>query len=100
MSGENGPNWQGGVMPYYGPNWKRQRRAALKRANGHCEHCAKTPIENGRELSVHHIRPRRAFGYIPGENDNYIQANALDNLITLCDVCHGLAERGVIQVSR
>jgi DEAD/DEAH box helicase domain-containing protein len=41
---------------------------------------------------VHHIRPFREFGYIPGENENYLLANALDNLITLCPTCHHRAE--------
>jgi DEAD/DEAH box helicase domain-containing protein len=41
---------------------------------------------------VHHLRPFREFGYVPGENDAYIQANALDNLLTLCSRCHRRAE--------
>jgi DEAD/DEAH box helicase domain-containing protein len=41
---------------------------------------------------VHHIRPFREFDYIRGENEAYLQANVLDNLITLCPPCHRRAE--------
>jgi 5-methylcytosine-specific restriction endonuclease McrA len=100
MTGENNPNWKGGFAPYYGPNWDRQRRKALKRADYRCEYCGKTSAENGREVAIHHMKPLRTFGYIPGENENYLAANHLDNLIALCDVCHGRAEHGSISVSR
>jgi DEAD/DEAH box helicase domain-containing protein len=43
---------------------------------------------------VHHIRPFREFNYIPGQNENYQEANQLDNLITLCPSCHRQAEAG------
>jgi DEAD/DEAH box helicase domain-containing protein len=45
-------------------------------------------------LHVHHIRPFREFGYIPGQNENYRDANQPDNLITLCPSCHRQAEAG------
>jgi DEAD/DEAH box helicase domain-containing protein len=38
------------------------------------------------------VRPFRDFGYVRGENQVYLQANALDNLITLCTHCHRRAE--------
>jgi DEAD/DEAH box helicase domain-containing protein len=45
-------------------------------------------------LHVHHRRPFRDFGYEPGLNDLYLQANQLENLITLCPSCHRRAEQG------
>ncbi|MBI5292945.1 MAG: HNH endonuclease [Chloroflexi bacterium] len=43
-------------------------------------------------LHAHHLRPLREFGYAPGQNSNYLQANELDNLITLCPSCHRRVE--------
>jgi DEAD/DEAH box helicase domain-containing protein len=43
---------------------------------------------------MHHIRPFREFGYVPGQNDHYRQANRLENLVTLCPSCHRRAEAG------
>jgi DEAD/DEAH box helicase domain-containing protein len=45
-------------------------------------------------LHIHHIRPFREYGYISGENEAYLQANALENLVTLCPSCHRRAEVG------
>jgi DEAD/DEAH box helicase domain-containing protein len=74
----------------YGPNWSQQRRLALDRDNHRCRTCQAT----GTVLHVHHIRPYREYGYIPGENQNYLRANQLDNLVTLCPACHQRAEAG------
>ncbi|MDT8305449.1 MAG: DUF1998 domain-containing protein, partial [Anaerolineae bacterium] len=40
------------------------------------------------------VRPFREFGYLPGRNENYRQANRLSNLVTLCAACHRRAEEG------
>jgi DEAD/DEAH box helicase domain-containing protein len=45
-----------------------------------------------RQHDVHHIIPFRTFGYIPGVNENYRLANALENLLTLCAACHQRVE--------
>lgn len=87
-TGEAHPLWTGGYKNYYGPNWKRQRQAARERDGHICQECGKTREENGKELDVHHIIPFRKFKYKAGENDNYLQANQLDNLTTLCTNCH------------
>jgi DEAD/DEAH box helicase domain-containing protein len=50
--------------------------------------------EGSTTLHVHHIRPFREFGYMPGQNENYREANKPDNLITLCPSCHRQAEAG------
>ncbi|RME43150.1 MAG: DUF1998 domain-containing protein, partial [Chloroflexi bacterium] len=50
------------------------------------------PERPDRQHDIHHISPFRDFGYVPGENERYRVANQLDNLITLCRVCHRRAE--------
>lgn len=90
------PCWQGGTIKYRGPNWLEQRRKARKRDQYRCRYCGITQKNLGRALDVHHIRPFRDFGYIPGKNDHYIQANHLDNLISLCRSCHKRTELGQI----
>jgi DEAD/DEAH box helicase domain-containing protein len=77
----------------YGPNWQQQRNAARARDGYRCTLCgAGEPA--GRQHDVHHRQPFRSFGYIPGQNDAYRQANQLDNLATLCRPCHQRAEQG------
>jgi DEAD/DEAH box helicase domain-containing protein len=75
----------------YGPDWPEVRAAARERDGYHCRQCG-APEREGRAHDVHHLRPFREFGYVPGENRNDRQANALDNLITLCSTCHHRAE--------
>ncbi len=75
----------------YGPNWAAQREAARQRDGYRCRTCG-APERPDRQHDVHHLRPFREFGYRPGENQTYLQANALDNLITLCQRCHRRAE--------
>lgn len=77
----------------YGPNWQEVRQRALARDNHRCRTCG-AEAKPGQGLHIHHIRPFREYGYIPGENDNYLQANQLDNLATLCPSCHRQAEAG------
>jgi len=90
--GANHPNWTGGEVEYYGPNWQQQKRAARSRDKKRCQYCGVTAKKLGRELDVHHIRPFRTFGYVAGENDRYLEANRLENLISLCPSCHKRAE--------
>jgi DEAD/DEAH box helicase domain-containing protein len=96
----------------YGPNWDEQRRAARARDGYRCRQCGRpepTPSPTlphpgtardgggqggGRQHDVHHLIPFRSFGYVRGVNENYVQANALENLITLCRSCHLRTEQG------
>lgn len=85
----------------YGPNWQQQRQKALQRDDYRCQTCGAGPDfvghdrpQSGLGLHVHHIRPFRDFGYVPEQNESYLQANRLDNLITLCASCHRRAEEG------
>lgn len=61
-----------------GPNWPGQRLLALQRDGYTCQSCG----DSSAILHVHHIIPFHVFG------DNYLAANALDNIVTLCNGCH------------
>jgi DEAD/DEAH box helicase domain-containing protein len=67
----------------YGPNWEIKRNAARDRDGYACRNCGKP--EEGQAHHVHHKIPFRAF-------ESYLQANHLDNLVTLCPSCHYQAE--------
>ncbi len=67
----------------YGANWTQQRDAARQRDSYACQNCGAK--EQGRSHAVHHKMPFRAF-------ESYLEANRLENLITLCPACHQRAE--------
>lgn len=90
--GNKGHNWRGGTVKYYGPNWRQQQRLCRKSANYKCQNCGKPQAENKTALDVHHIKPFKSFDYIPEQNDNYLLANDLSNLMALCRSCHLLLE--------
>jgi DEAD/DEAH box helicase domain-containing protein len=86
-----------GILPApvdYGPNWREQRAKALARDRGRCQQCG-APERPGRNHDIHHIRPFREFTVLVGTGQAYLQANALDNLVTLCSSCHRQAEARV-----
>jgi hypothetical protein len=83
--GAGNPAWRGGYNGYYGPNWRAQKRAARKRDGYVCQDCGRTQKDIGRSLDVHHIRRFADF-------DSYLEANHLDNLVSLCHRCHMLRE--------
>jgi DEAD/DEAH box helicase domain-containing protein len=70
----------------YGPDWSRLRLAVRTRDQFRCQVCGIS--ENGREHDVHHKIPFRAFS-------SALEANRLENLITLCPSCHHKAEQNV-----
>lgn len=91
--GHNHPNWQGGKSlmnntSNRGPNWQKQRAAALKRDKG-CVDCGISNEECrekfGRSLDVDHVVPFHNFS-------GYRKANALSNLQCRCASCHRVAE--------
>ncbi|WMT07796.1 helix-turn-helix domain-containing protein [Natrinema thermotolerans] len=90
LSGEDHPMWEGGQVHYYGPNWPEQREKRLERDDHQCVVCGVSESEyrdrTGRDLDVHHIRPRREF--VDDDGLDHEAANRLDNLITLCRSCH------------
>ncbi len=67
----------------YGTNWPQQRDAARQRDRYTCQNCG--AVEDGRAHDVHHKIPFRAF-------ENFLDANRLENLVTLCPACHRRAE--------
>lgn len=76
LSGSNNPAWiDGRSLRKYGrgPDWNIQRLKALKRDSFQCQKC---PAQE--DLVVHHITP-----YAVSKN------NSLENLIVLCQSCHG-----------
>jgi DEAD/DEAH box helicase domain-containing protein len=74
-----------------GPNWEQQRNGARARDGYRCRHCG-APERPDRAHDVHHIAPFRTFGYVRGTNDHYLEANRLENLVTLCSSCHRRVE--------
>jgi DEAD/DEAH box helicase domain-containing protein len=74
-----------------GPNWEQQRNRARGRDGHRCRHCG-VPERPERAHDVHHIQPFRSFGYVRDKNDHYLDANRLENLVTLCRSCHRRVE--------
>lgn len=96
VAAEGNPNWKGGAARYYGPNWPAQARAARRRDNYCCQACGIR--QTNKALDVHHVIPFKSFGYIYGENNSYLQANELNNLVSLCRTCHNLIEAGRLEL--
>jgi predicted restriction endonuclease len=60
--------------------WRKIRASVLLRDKFSCQRCLKKS-NNGKGLSVHHIKPRDHGGI-----------DDLSNLITLCEKCHDVVE--------
>jgi DEAD/DEAH box helicase domain-containing protein len=71
----------------YGPGWNAIREKVRQRDQYTCQVCGLR--ESGASHHVHHKTPFRRF-------ENAATANHLDNLITLCPVCHRRAEAIVL----
>lgn len=87
--GELHHRWKGGRDPYYGENWRTQRRKAIERDGRKCVLCGVAESEHqskyGSSLDVHHQEPLRTF-------DDPAKANEVENLMTLCRGCHNRIE--------
>jgi len=70
----------------YGPGWAQIRDRVRARDQYTCQVCGL--VETKRQHDVHHKVPFRAF-------PSFVEANRLENLITLCPSCHGKAEQNV-----
>jgi DEAD/DEAH box helicase domain-containing protein len=70
----------------YGPDWVRIRDRVRARDKYTCQVCG--AVETNRQHDVHHKVPFRAF-------PSYLEANRLENLITLCPSCHHKVEQNV-----
>lgn len=84
-SGENSKHWVGDYQKYYGSDWNHQRNAARERDNFECQFCGIN--ETVRQHDVHHKKAFATFGI-----ERHIEANELNNLITLCNSCHSKIE--------
>jgi DEAD/DEAH box helicase domain-containing protein len=70
----------------YGPDWPKIRDRVRARDGFRCQVCG--AAEKGRQHNVHHKIPFRQFS-------SPVEANCIDNLITLCSSCHRKAEQNV-----
>jgi len=68
------------------PNWDERRKVAIERDNNHCQDCSVSGEEFDRALDVHHLEKKEDF--VEDGEMNWSQANAPDNLVTLCRSCH------------
>jgi len=67
----------------YGPSWPEIRNRVRKRDHFTCQICG---LPEGKQSHhIHHKIPFRVF-------DSPVEANRLENLITLCPACHQRAE--------
>jgi len=80
--GERPPN-------VYNGGWYSVRHGALDRDDHECQRCGLSREEIGQEPDVHHIEPIRTF-------DDPQDAHTLDNVITLCRMCHRNVEIGKV----
>lgn len=80
-SGENHPNWQGGIsFEPYCPKFNNHIREDIREKYGRvCFLCGKTEQDNGSKLSVHHTDHNKEQG-----------CNGYEwKLVPLCKSCHG-----------
>lgn len=70
-----------GRPEYRGGNWKTQAHLARERDGFCCVACGISEEELGRQMDVHHKVPFRLF-------ESPIEANRLNNLVSLCPSCH------------
>ena len=83
FSGENAPNWKGGITSEdekfrKSSEYAEWRKAVFERDNYTCHECGR---RGGVVLNAHHILPVRDY------RDHEYSLN-IDNGITLCKECH------------
>jgi len=76
-SGENHPNWQGGISNVgYPEGWSNMLKESIRKRDDYmCQDCQVAQEELSKRLDVHHIDCNK---------DNLNP----ENLISLCNVCH------------
>jgi hypothetical protein len=78
FSGKNNPNWNNGSsFEPYPLGWNKTFKEQIRYRDGYkCQICGVSEVENVRKLSIHHI--------------DYDKFNLnVDNLVSLCQSCHG-----------
>jgi hypothetical protein len=98
FSTDDNPKLNDGTYSNFGSNWPQTRIDIVEKYNNRCANCNKSAEENGRDMSVHHITPRRH--YINSDDCSLEDANREDNLVALCRSCHMKAEYGSIEVEQ
>lgn len=99
-TGKDNPNWveDSPTVPQFRVEWRNKRIEAIQRDNKKCVNCGIGREEHknkyGIDLHVDHIKPRKEFIKDNGDFD-YKKANKLDNLRTVCCVCHRKVENGL-----
>lgn len=91
-AGKENPNWRGGYSNRYGSGWSVMREKIEERDEV-CRHCGHDGSE--RRLEVHHIVPVRIFRRTPDLSVE--NAHDEENLVLLCNQCHGKADHGRIE---
>jgi 5-methylcytosine-specific restriction endonuclease McrA len=81
----------------YGPNWRKQRAVALKRDNYTCVKCGHKGMRSvskyGRwDVAVNHRRKIAWFTDSSTGTVDWVAANDISNLETLCQNCHAVAD--------
>jgi len=80
-------SWRGGSKKSRGARWNHIAATVRVRDDFKCRWCGIPQSENGGPaLSVDHVRPWR-------ECESEAEANAMDNLVSLCRWCHGKKTR-------
>jgi 5-methylcytosine-specific restriction endonuclease McrA len=81
--------YRGGKLARHarGPNWEDQAALARERDDHTCQDCGH--FQTHPKLNVHHRTPFRWF------DGDWLRANDLDNLVTLCVSCHTRRERRI-----
>ena len=76
--GEGNPNWKGGPkkLPYASDEWRQAAGLARRRDYNTCQDCGQVGDRPKNRIEVHHI-------------DEDAWNHDLDNLVTLCRICHG-----------
>lgn len=76
---------------YYGPNWQAKRRQRVIEDCGRCVICGMSDSAHhkniGTGLHVHHVKPIANYQNENGTVD-WVEANKIENLITMCWKCH------------
>ena len=78
FKGEGNPNWKGGPkeIPYNSDEWRQAAGQTRRRDHNTCQDCGQVGDQPQNRIEVHHI-------------DIDAWNHALDNLVTLCRICHG-----------
>lgn len=100
-TGEDCPNWKGGLSKKFSDAFYKNREDVIQRDNEECRVCSMSREEHrewcSKDLTAHHITPRDNFIDESGEKPPD-EAGAMNNLFTVCKGCHRGVENGNISI--